>query len=121
MRVAEYVKRLLIPPLLALSLVQPIAAQAVRPLDKGGFVSSLGQPSRFKWSAGFGVGAYLEGSSNDFQGLFEVGVSKDLMSPVAAILAVGAEGYGGVRGGDLDGGLRALLELPLFMVAGGAD
>ncbi len=101
-----------------------VAAEGVAqtlPPEKGGTILSIGQPPRFKWNGGVGLGAYLNDDRQDFLGIVELGVSKDLLSPVAAALAAGFEGYGGVRGDRLDAGLRAFLAIPIFLVGGGAD
>ena len=96
-------------------------AQESRPPNEGGITYSLSQPPKFKWYGGFGMGAYLEGSSHDFLGLLELRVFKDLTTPVAGLIGVAAEAYGGVRRDSLDGGVRVMLESPYFNVGGGAD
>jgi hypothetical protein len=43
-----------------------LLGQESRPPAEGGLTYSLSQPPKFKWYGGFGMGAYLEGSSNEF-------------------------------------------------------
>ena len=106
--------------LLAASLFTafPAGAQDVSP-DQGGKITSLGQPSSLKPYGGISGGGYYENQASDFTAFLSAGIRKDLLSPVVGV-AIQLEGYGGVRGGEADGGLRALFAVP-FNLAFGVD
>ncbi|MGB5301629.1 MAG: hypothetical protein WBP17_00600, partial [Gemmatimonadota bacterium] len=106
--------------LLAASLFTafPAGAQDVSP-DQGGTITSLGQPSSLKPYGGISGGGYYENQASDFTAFLSAGIRKDLLSPVVGV-AIQLEGYGGVRGGEADGGLRALFSIP-FNLAFGVD
>jgi hypothetical protein len=108
--------------LLAASLVSafPAAAQDVSP-DEGGMITSLGQPSSLKPYGGLSLGGYYEDQASDLTGYLSAGIRKDLLSPVAAVAALQLEGYGGVRGSEVDGGLRALFAIPFIRLGFGVD
>jgi hypothetical protein len=91
------------------------------PPEEGGITQSLGQPPRLKWYGGFGLGMYLDGDEETFLGLLELRAFKNIGSPVAGMLGVSAEAYGGLRRDSLDGGFRVLGESPYLGTAVGAD
>ncbi|MGB5673544.1 MAG: hypothetical protein WBO43_03270 [Gemmatimonadota bacterium] len=108
--------------LLAASLFTafPAGAQDVSP-DQGGTITSLGQPSSLKPYGGISGGGYYENQASDFTAYLSAGIRKDLLSPVMAVAAVQLEGYGGVRGSEADGGLRALFAIPFIRLGFGVD
>jgi len=99
-----------------------LLAQDSLPPWQGGLTASLGQPSRtwpyagatfgFDWRAG-------RSSSPVVYGAF--GVTQGIGSPVKGILAASAEAYGGLRSSLLDGGVRALLQMPILRILAGGD
>ncbi|MDH3732687.1 MAG: hypothetical protein OEU54_04100 [Gemmatimonadota bacterium] len=110
---------------LALFSEAPVASQSryTIPPEEGGLIRSMGQPPAWRWYAGFTGGA--DGSQPDrrFMANAEVGVYRDLMHPVYAILGWNAEAYMGLRGGDesAEAGGRLLLESPTFRLSLGLD
>jgi len=110
--------------LCALLLVAtPLAAQQTdRAPEDGGRVYQLGMPPIWKGNAGATFGWYSPADSSLLTVLFHAGISKDLLSPIAGIAAIGLEGYAGYRGsGAFDGGGRAMFSIPAFRVGVGAD
>ncbi len=97
------------------------AQWARKPPESGGRTASLGQPPRWRWQAGLGGGGLLEGPSNQLLVRAYVGGSHDLLSPIAGLASIGFEAYGGARGGDIDGGARALFRVPYLSMGIGAD
>lgn len=91
------------------------------PPSDGGLIKSIGQPPIWKWYTGPAAGAYLLGDSASFVGRAEVGVLKDLATPIAGILALRGEGYIGTRDVSIDGGLRFALGTPSLGLSVGAD
>lgn len=81
----------------------------------------MGQPSSLKPYGGLSLGGYYEDQASDFTAFLSAGIRKDLLSPIAAVAAVQLEGYGGLRGGDADGGVRALFSIPFIWLSGGVD
>jgi len=98
----------------------PAGAQDVSP-DEGGTITSLGQPSSLKPYGGLSAGGYYENQASDFTAYLSAGIRKDLLSPVAAVAALQLEGYGGVRGSEIDGGARALFAIPFIWLGFGVD
>lgn len=96
-------------------------AQRDLPPEKGGTTYSLGMPPVYKGRSGFEVQWYRPQNNNDLAAYYNLGVSKDLGSPVVGIAALRAEGYLGVRGQEFDGGGRALFEIPSFFTGFGVD
>lgn len=122
--VFEHVLRLHRGILLALVGLVACAAPARaddRPPEKGGFTYSLGMPSLFKPYAGFEVQANTPGEGTELGGLVNLGIDKDLGNPIVGLAAVGAGAYGGYRGEQLDGGIRALFSVPSLLVGAGVD
>jgi hypothetical protein len=103
------------------SAAGPARAQRDLPPEKGGTTYSLGMPPVYKGRAGFEMMWYRPQNDSDLAGLFDAGISKDLGSPVVGIAALRLEGYVGFRKGDLDGGGRALFEVPSFHFGIGMD
>jgi len=107
---------------LATSTLADVAlAQRDLPPEKGGMTYELGMPPVYKGRSGFELGWYRPGSSSDLSGFYNLGVSKDLGSPVVGIAALRLEGYIGITSQELDGGGRALFEVPSFRFGLGAD
>ncbi len=102
-------------------LVEKASAQRDLPPEKGGETYSLGMPPVYKGRSGFEMQWYRPQSNSELAGFYNLGVSKDLGSPVIGIAALRMEGYVGYRNQDLDGGGRALFEIPSLFVAGGVD
>ncbi len=98
----------------------PAAAQDVPP-DEGGKITSLGQPSSLKPYGGLSAGGYYENQASDFTAYLSAGIRKDLLSPVLTVASLQLEGYGGVRGSEADGGLRALFSIPFIWLGFGVD
>jgi len=100
----------------------PARAQEDLPPALGGETYSLGMPPVYKGRAGFEYGWYRPRTDNEMTGLVNGGVSRDLGSPVIGIGALRLEGYlGFVNNQEMDGGGRALFEIPSFHVGAGVD
>ncbi len=97
------------------------SAQRDLPPEKGGETYSLGMPPVYKGRSGFELQWYRPQNNSDLAGFYNLGLSKDLGSPVVGIAALRIEGYVGFRHKDLDGGGRALFEIPSFYFGGGVD
>ncbi len=104
-----------------LGLSGEVFAQRDLPPEKGGETYSLGMPPVYKGRSGFEMQWYRPQNNSELAGFYNLGVSKDLGSPVVGIAALRLEGYVGWRNQDLDGGGRALFEIPSFYVGGGVD
>jgi len=102
-------------------LAGPARAQTPRAPDAGGRVASLGQPLRWRWQAGLGVGGYFAGTANDLMVRAEAGVYHAPLNPVTKLAEFGVEAYVGARGNQGDGGLRAILQVPYLSGGMGAD
>jgi hypothetical protein len=91
------------------------------PPEDGGFTQSLGMPPVYKGKAGIEGQWYEPGEASQLALYLNLGLGKDLGSPVVGIAGLAIEGYGGLRGGDLDGGGRAMFTVPTFGLGLGAD
>ena len=89
-------------------------AQALRTPDGGGRTASLGQPRRFRWQAGLSAGAFFAHSPADLIVRAQGGVYHAPLNPVAKVAELGMEAYFGARGSRVDGGIRAVAEVPFF-------
>lgn len=100
----------------------PSAAQDSLPPAAGGMTTSLGQPPERNWFAGASAGTMWE-SNGVAQpvGFATLGNRVSIGSPVTAILGGALEGFIGFRGGDLDGGGRALLSILTNRFQGGVE
>jgi hypothetical protein len=108
--------------LLTICAVPAGAQRTNRPPETGGEVYQLGMPPIWKGTAATTFGWYKPSEDNLLTVHFNAGVRKDLLSPIAGIAAIGAEGYAGYRGsGDFDGGVRGLFSIPAFRFSVGAD
>ena len=87
----------------------------------GGLTHELGMPPVYKGRAGFELGWYRPQTASDPSGLFNLGLAKSLGSPVVGIAGLRLEGYLGVTREELDGGGRALWEIPSFHIGAGVD
>ena len=96
-------------------------AQRDLPPEKGGLTYELGMPPVYKGRSGFELGSYRPRTIRELSGFYNLGVSKNLGSPVIGIAALRLEGYLGVTNQDFDGGGRALFEVPSFYLGLGAD
>lgn len=97
-------------------------AQDSLPPWEGGMTVSLGQPQRYFWYAGATLGADWRGPSGartSIQAAF--GAAHAFGNPVTGLLAGALEGYAGVRASEPDGGVRALLQIPLLGWSVGVD
>jgi hypothetical protein len=93
-----------------------------RPPERGGEVFQLGMPPIWKGNAGATFGWYSPRDSSQLNVLFHAGLTKDLLSPVAGVAAIGVEGYAGYRGNkSVDGGARALFSIPSLRFTTGVD
>jgi hypothetical protein len=97
------------------------SAQRDLPPEKGGETYSLGMPPVYKGRSGFELQWYRPQNNSELAGFYNLGLSKDLGSPVVGIAALRLEGYVGLRNQNIDGGGRALFEIPSFFVGGGID
>lgn len=104
----------------ALAAPAAAGAQDVSP-HRGGVITSLGQPSSLNPYGAFSLGGYFEGQASDLTAYLSAGIRRDLVSPVAAAAALHIEGYGGVRGSEVDGGARALFAIPFIRLGFGVD
>jgi hypothetical protein len=110
--------------LLAVVLPCTLVAQTDRLPRDGGTTYSLGMPPIWKGNAGGTFGWYDPDNVSELNALFHLGVSRDLLSPIAGIARIGVEGYLGARSGaqaEFDGGGRALFSIPSLHVGVGAD
>ena len=101
----------------------PVSAQRYdRPPEQGGEVLQLGMPPIWKGNAGATFGWYSPRDSSLLNVLFHAGLTRDLLSPVAGVAALGVEGYAGYRGNrSADGGARALFSIPALRFTTGVD
>jgi len=113
--------RILAAMVLVILAGNAIAQHDVPPL-RGGTTYALGMPPVYKGRAGFEFGWYRPQSAGEVAGLFNAGVAKSLGSPVVGIAALRLEGYlGYFSERELDGGGRALFEIPSFHLGFGTD
>ena len=96
-------------------------AQRDLPPAKGSTTYSLGMPPVYKGRSGFEMAWYRPRQDSQIAAMLNLGVSKDLGSPVVGIAALRAEGYIGTRSPYLDGGGRGLFEITSFHVGVGVD
>ena len=115
-------KRMVGAALVGFLLCAPLAeAQQAPSSTNADLIVSMGQPSSLKPYGGLSLGGYYENQASDFTGYLSAGIRKDLLSPVLAVAALQFEGYGGVRGGEIDGGERALFAIPFIWLGFGVD
>ena len=99
-----------------------LPAQDTLPPWEGGLTTSLGQPSRTMLYTGVSLGFdWRQGSPLEpaEHGLF--GITRHFGNPVAGLLAGSAEGYAGFHATRVDGGLRALIQVPVLRLSLGGD
>jgi hypothetical protein len=108
---------------LAIALASPpgLAAQISGDPDSGGVTKSMGLPLIWKPYLGWEAGAYRPADDTEFGVLMDVGVFKDLFNPTIGAPGLQGEGYIGARESGPDGGLRALLAIPILRLGLGAD
>jgi len=106
---------------LSLLTARAACGQALRTPDGGGRIASLGQPLRFRWQAGLSAGAFFAHSPADLILRAQGGVYHAPLNPVAKVAELGMEAYFGARGSRVDGGVRAIAEVPFFSVGVGGD
>ena len=99
----------------------PAYAQFDSPPTLGGLTHELGMPPVYRGRGGFELGWYRPQTASDPSGLFNLGLAKSLGSPVVGIAGLRLEGYVGVTREELDGGGRALWEIPSFHIGAGVD
>jgi len=106
----------------AAALWSPVLAQDTLPPWEGGLTTSLGQPSRTRLYTGasFGLDWRRDYSLGPTVSA-EFGVTRNLGNPVVGLLAASAEAYGGLRSTQPDGGLRALVQVPVLRLTFGTD
>lgn len=105
-----------------LSTASSAAAQDSLPPWQGGITSSLGQPPLRNWFAGASAGTMWESNGVFLPiGYATFGNHVNIGSPVTAFLGGSVEGFIGFRGGDLDGGARALLSILTNRFQGGVE
>ncbi|MFV1987483.1 MAG: hypothetical protein ACC682_09375 [Gemmatimonadota bacterium] len=108
-----------------------LAAQAATPPprtsidpDQGGLIKSMGQPPIWKPYLSLVGGSYaLPEKAREFVSYAEVGVFRDIGTPIAGIAGYAFEAYVGGRSGDggVDGGARALFQSPFLRLGLGVD
>ena len=96
-------------------------AQTVRAPEVGGRTVSLGQPPQWHWQMGLGAGAFFGGTSNELMIRAWGGGYHASMNPVTKLVELGLEGYVGASGNRVDGGTRALLQVPYLSAGIGPD
>ncbi|MDX2475580.1 MAG: hypothetical protein QNL91_17960 [Candidatus Krumholzibacteria bacterium] len=96
-------------------------AQRDLPPSRGGMTYSLGMPPVYKGRTGMELQSYRPGDDDELAYFFNLGVSKDLGSPVVGIGGLRLEGYAGTRVRQFDGGGRLLFEMPSLYVGAGVD
>ena len=96
-------------------------AQRDLPPAEGGTTYSLGMPPVYKGRAGFEMQWYRPQNDSQMAAFLNLGLAKDLGSPVVGIAALRVEGYVGIRNQRFDGGGRGLWEIPSFHVGIGVD
>ncbi len=108
---------------LAIVIASPpgLAAQVSDDPDSGGLTRSMGLPLIWKPYLGWEAGAYRPTDDTQFGVLMDVGVFKDLFNPTIGGPGLQGEGYVGARESGPDGGLRALLAIPMVRLGLGAD
>jgi hypothetical protein len=99
----------------------PAHAQYDRPPEQGGMTLSMGQPPIFKWFGGLILGVNELAGNGNFVAYGDLGVSRDLFSPVTGAGMLSLEGYIGARADNLDGGFRGMFLIPFFTLGAGAD
>jgi hypothetical protein len=99
----------------------PVRAQRDVNPSMGGTTYELGMPPIYKGRSGFETGWYRPKTISELNGYLNLGVAKDLGSPVVGIGALRLEGYLGFSNQDLRGGGRALFEVPSFYFGAGVD
>jgi hypothetical protein len=108
--------------LLSAAASAPLPAQYNQLPERGGRVYALGMPPVWKGYAGGGFGWYDPGEEGLLLVQGHFGVARDLGSPVIGIAQIGGELYGGYRGTqELDGGVRALFNIPSLRIGTGVD
>jgi hypothetical protein len=112
---------ILVVLLACFGFAETASAQRDLPPEKGGETYSLGMPPVYKGRSGFELQWYRPENNSELAGFYNLGLSKDLGSPVVGIAALRLEGYVGLRNQNIDGGGRALFEIPSFFVGGGID
>ncbi len=107
----------------AIALASPLALAAQVPVhpDSGGLTKSMGLPLIWKPYLGWEAGAYRPTEDTQFGVLADVGVFKELFNPTIGGPGLQGEGYVGARESGPDGGLRALLAIPMVRLGLGAD
>ncbi len=102
------------------SAATALAQRDLRPA-RGGTTYSLGMPPVYKGRAGFELQDYRPQVDGVMAPYLNLGLAKDLGSPVVGLGALRLEGYLGVRSREFDGGGRALFEIPSLYVGAGVD
>jgi len=104
------------------SVTESMALESAPP-EKGGLIQSLGMPPVYKGYGGFELQWYRPSDASELAGLLDLGLTRDLGSPIVGIAALGIEGYAGVRSGqgEFDGGGRAYFAIPSFHIGAGYD
>jgi hypothetical protein len=97
------------------------AAQVTADPESGGFTKSMGQPLIWKPYLGWDAGVYRPTQDPQVGVLVDIGVFKDLFNPTIGGPGFLGEGYIGARKSGADGGLRALLAIPMLRIGIGAD
>jgi hypothetical protein len=92
-----------------------------QPPEKGGLTYQLGMPPVYKGRSGFEVGWQRPARDGSLSAFYNLGVSRDIGSPVVGVAGWRLEGYLGLSDQDFDGGGRALFEIPSFRFGLGVD
>jgi len=106
--------------ILAAFSVTAVGSEYDIPQEQGGRTKSMGFPPRADFYLGLSAGQYRgDGTAPVLYG--KAGIYYGLFNPVSGAGAVILEGYGGLRKDISDGGIRAMMAVPVFKFALGAD
>ncbi len=92
--------------------------------DQGGRIVSMGQPPIWKWYTTYSAGSWGLSEPRAFMSYLDLGVFRDIGSPIVSALGWEVEGYIGGRSGRdeiIDGGFRAIIRSPFLRLGGGLD
>ena len=98
-----------------------VLAQRDLPPAEGGMTYELGMPPVYKGRSGFEMGWYRPQTASELYGFYNLGVSKDLGSPVVGIAGLRLEGYLGVPARTSTAVAAPCSRCPASTSASGAD
>ena len=92
-----------------------------QPPEDGGLVHSMGHPPKLAPFAGASLGLFSDEEQDDVAAYATFGIYKDLVNPALKVVGFSLEGYAGGRGGEADGGVRAIIRSPVLRIGAGID